>query len=264
MRSSNVMWRVLLVALMLGAAPWARAADEKWTPLFNGKDLEGWIPKIKDHPLGENFANTFRVEDGILKVRYDGYTDGFKEQFGHLFYNEPFDNHYRLRVEYRFVGDQAPGGAGWATRNSGIMLHCQDPRSMREDQDFPVSIEVQLLGGLSKGERTTCNMCSPGTNIVLNGVLTKTHCVNSKSKTYDGDEWVTAEVEVNGNTITHFVNGEQVMQYTDPQLDDRDKDAKKIMDATGTPVLAGGYISLQSESHPCEFRKVEIMKLGAK
>jgi len=264
MRSCKVIWTVVLVAVVLGVSPWARAADEQWVSLFNGKDLEGWTPKIKDHPLGENYANTFRVEDGVLKVRYDGYTDGFKEQYGHIFYKESFSNHYRIRVEYRFVGEQVAGGPGWATRNSGIMLHCQDPKTMRDEQEFPVSVEVQLLGGLGKGPRTTCNMCSPGTHIVLNGVLTKTHCVNSKSKTIDGDEWVTAEVEVNGNTITHFINGEQVMQYTDPQLDDKDKDAKKILDATGTPVLTGGYIALQSESHPCEFRKIEILKLEAK
>lgn len=263
MRSCKAIWCVVLVVLAIAVVP-AAWAEEKWVPLFNGKDLEGWTPKIKDHPVGENFANTFRVQDGLLQVRYDGYTDGFKEQYGHLFYNESFGNHYRIRVEYRFVGEQVAGGPGWATRNSGIMLHCQDPKTMRVEQEFPVSVEVQLLGGLGKGARTTCNMCSPGTHVVIGGVLTKMHCVNSKSKTFEGEDWVTAEVEVNGNTITHFINGEQVMQYTDPQLDDRDKDAKKILDATGTPVLTGGFISLQSESHPCDFRKVEILKLEAK
>lgn len=246
-------------AAVLLCAVSARAEEGQWIQLFNGKNLDGWTPKIAKHPYGENFGNTFRVEDGVLKVRYDGYGE-FDEQFGHLFYKEPFQN-YRLRVEYRFVGEQAKGGPGWAIRNSGMMLHCQDPKTMRVEQEFPVSIEVQLLGGLGKGSRTTCNMCSPGTHIVLNGTLTKMHCVNSKSKTFDGDNWVTAEVEVRGNTIKHFVNGEQVMEYTDPQLDPTDQDAKKILEATGTPLLTGGYISLQAESHPCEFRKVEIMKL---
>ncbi|MBI3118397.1 MAG: DUF1080 domain-containing protein, partial [Candidatus Hydrogenedentes bacterium] len=130
-------------------AQWATAAEtgqtEKWVSLFNGKDLDGWTPKIKGYPLGENFGNTFRVEDGVLKVVYDAY-EKFDGKFGHLFYKEPYSN-YRLRVEYRFVGEQVPGGTSWAWRNSGAMLHCQDPKSMGQDQDFPVSIEVQFLGG---------------------------------------------------------------------------------------------------------------------
>ncbi|MBI2435188.1 MAG: DUF1080 domain-containing protein, partial [Candidatus Hydrogenedentes bacterium] len=145
----------------ISIAQWATAAEtgqtEKWVSLFNGKDLDGWTPKIKGHPLGENLGNTFRVEDGVLKVAYDAY-EKFEGKFGHLFYKYPYSN-YRLRVEYRFVGEQVPGGPSWAWRNSGAMLHCQDPKSMGQDQDFPVSIEVQFLGGDDKEERHTANLC---------------------------------------------------------------------------------------------------------
>ncbi|MEA3365696.1 MAG: DUF1080 domain-containing protein [Candidatus Hydrogenedentes bacterium] len=249
---------LLLVAWVAVAAE-EEKTEEKWVSLFNGKNLDGWIPKIAKHESGENFANTFRVEDGILKVSYEGY-DKFDNQFGHLFYKDPFSN-YRLRVEYRFVGEQVEGGAGWAWRNSGIMIHGQTPQSMAIEQSFPVSIEVQLLGGKESGERTTGNLCTPGTHVVMGGELIKKHCINSSSKTYRGDEWVTAEVEVRGNTITHFINGEEVLTYTDPQLDEADKDAQKLLDASQDKMLTGGTISLQSESHPVEFRKVEILKL---
>ena len=233
--------------------------QEKWLQLFNGKDLTGWQVKIAGHELGDNYGNTFRVEDGVLKVCYDQY-EKFSGKFGHLFYKETFSN-YRLRVEYRFVGQQVAGGAGWAFRNSGIMIHGQSPDSMRKGQNFPVSIEVQLLGGRGTGRRPTGNLCTPGTHVAIDGKLIKRHVINSSSETYHGDQWVTAEVEVRGNTVKHIVEGKTVLVYSDPQLDERDRDAQKLLKAGQDRMLRGGTISLQSESHPVEFRKVELLKL---
>jgi len=237
------------------------ASPEEWIPLFNGKNLDGWIPKITGYPVNENYANTFRVEDGLLKVAYDQYTGEFNERFGHLFYKTPY-SYYRIRVEYRFVGQQAAGGPGWATRNSGIMIHGQPPQTMGKGQNFPISIEVQLLGGLGKGPRSTANLCTPGTNVVMDGKLITAHCTTSTSPTFDGDEWVTAEVRALGNSeITHFVNGKQVLRYVMPQVGDgsvSNFDPAAKVDGT---LLSGGSISLQSESHPVEFRKVELLNL---
>ncbi len=245
---------LLLPGLTVSQEP---ASPEKgWVSLFNGKDLTGWTPKIKGYELGDNFGNTFRVEDGVLKVSYDQYSQ-FDRKFGHLFYKDKFSN-YRLRIEYRFVGEQCPGGEGWATRNSGVMLHCQPPETIDKDQDFPVSIEVQFLGGLGKGARTTGNLCTPGTHVVMDGQLIKKHCTNSSSKTYDGEQWVTAEIEVRGDkTFKHFINGELVLSYDQPQYDDGDATARPLIKG-GQMLIKDGYISLQSESHPIEFRKVEV------
>jgi hypothetical protein len=237
----------------------AAADREEWIPLFNGKDLTGWKVKITGHELGDNYENTFRVEDGVLKVAYDGY-ERFDGKFGHLFYEQPF-SHYVLRLEYRFVGRQVPGGPGWALRNSGIMIHGQSPESMRKDQDFPVSVEVQLLGGSGSGTRPTGNVCTPGTHIVMGGKLVTRHCNSSRSKTYHGDQWVTIEIEVRGNKlIKHIIDGKTVLEYTQPQLDEADADARKLIQG-GDKMLRGGSISLQAESHPVEFRKVELRKL---
>lgn len=252
---------IVIVALGLALCSLNGIAQEssEWIQLFNGKDLTGWIPKIKGYPAGENFGNTFRVEDGVIKVSYHQY-DKFDNRFGHLFYEQAYGN-YIFRVEYRFVGEQIEGGPGWAYRNSGIMVHGQTPESMGLDQDFPVSIEVQLLGGNGKDERTTGNLCTPGTNVVMNDELITRHCTNSGSKTYHGDQWVTAEVEVHGNEIIkHFINGDLVLDYTKPQLDPRDEDAKKLI-KDGELMLCSGTISLQSESHPVEFRKIELKLL---
>ncbi|XZE43529.1 3-keto-disaccharide hydrolase [Pirellulaceae bacterium SH467] len=236
------------------------ANQGEWIPLFNGKDLTGWTPKIRYHDLGENFANTFRVENGVLKVGYEGYSE-FNETFGHLFYKDVFSN-YILRIEYRFVGEQVRGGPGWAIRNSGVMLHGERPETMAKDQDFPASIEVQFLGGDGKNPRSTCNLCTPGTNVVMNDKLILNHCTNSKSKTFHGDQWVTAEIEVRGNEVVrHKVNGELVLEYEKAQLDDRDAHAKELAEKAGTKMLSSGTISLQSESHPIEFRKVELLNL---
>lgn len=236
------------------------ADKQEWKQLFNGKNLDGWDIKIRGYDLNDNYNNTFRVEDGKMVVRYDKYDD-FAQKYGHIFYKGDF-SYYRVAVEYRFVGEQAPKGEGWAWRNSGIMVHGQPAATMGKDQDFPASIEVQLLGGNDK-TRTTCNLCTPGTNVVIDGKLVTQHCINSKSKTYNGDQWVRAEVLVLGDSlIQHFANGEMVLEYNKPQLgggnlggatDPEVKIAGKLLDH--------GSISLQSESHPVEFRKVEILDL---
>ncbi|QDV15940.1 hypothetical protein Pan153_05590 [Gimesia panareensis] len=236
-------------------------AAEKWIPLFNGKNLDGWTVKIRGYEPGDNFGNTFRVEDGLMTVNYDQY-DEFDEKFGHIFYKDSF-SHYIIRVEYRFIGEQAKKGPGWAFRNSGIMVHGQSPESMSLDQRFPVSIEVQLLGGRATGKRTTANLCTPGTHVVMDGKLFKPHCIDSSSKTYRGDQWVTVEVEVKGNQIIkHIIDGETVLSYTKPQLDPSDADAQKLIQAGAPLMLEKGTISLQSESHPVQFRKVELRKLA--
>ena len=236
------------------------SSEEEWESMFNGKDLSKWKPKIRNHAAGDNFGNTFRVEEGKLVVRYDAY-DKFNEKFGHLFYYKPF-SYYRIRLEYRFVGDQAKDGPGWALRNSGIMVHGQTPESMGRDQDFPVSIEVQLLGGDGKNKRTTCNLCTPGTNVEMNGKLFTPHCINSTSETYHGDQWVKAEVLVLGDSVVkHFANGMEVLSYQKPQVGGGNVDGQEIKFGQPGQMLKGGSISLQSESHPVEFKNIEILDL---
>lgn len=242
----------------------APAPEADWIQLFNGRDLSGWTPKITHHDLGDNFADTFRVEKGVVQVRYDKYPPTFENRFGHLFYRTPY-SYYRLVVEYRIVGEQAKGGPGsWALRNSGVMVHSQDPRSITREQDFPISIEVQFLGGNSDGkQRPTMNVCTPGTEIVVNGSLYPDHCLSSTSRTFDGDQWVRAELLVLGaGQITHFVNGEKVLDYALPQfgggvVHNHDPAAQP----TGK-LIEGGYIALQSESHPVDFRKVALLNLA--
>ncbi len=238
-------------------------ADTEWVQLFNGEDMTGWTPKIRGHELGEDPYGTFRVEDGLLTVGYEGYEGPFDDRFGHLFFEEPFSS-YQLRIEYRFVGDQATDGPGWALRNSGAMLHSQSPESMLPDQDFPISIEAQFLGGDGTAERPTMNLCTPGTHVEIAGVLTETHCIESTSPTFHGEQWVTVDMWVRGDdSIVHAINGDTVIAYAKPVIgggvvNGVDPAAKP----DGTP-LRGGYIALQSESHPIQFRQVLIRGISS-
>lgn len=231
---------------------------EQWVQLFNGENLDGWNIKIAGYDLNDNFGNTFRVEDGLMKVRYDAY-DEFTNQFGHIYYKEKFSQ-YKLRVEYRFVGEQAPGGAGWAYKNSGVMYHTQAPETILKDQPFPVSLEGQFLGGPEEGDRPTMNLCTPATHVYMNGELITQHCNTSTSETIRDESWVLAEFVVLGDSIIHhLVNGDTVLSFTRPIIDGSTVPEGFPL-ADGTPVTEG-YISLQSESHPIDFRKVELLDL---
>ena len=244
-------------------------SEPQWIALFDGESLAGWTPKIKGLPLGEDPLRTFRVEDGLLCVAYDGYTT-FDERFGHLFFETPF-THYLLRATYRFVGEQVQGAPGWAYRNSGFMLHGQSAASMALDQSFPVSIEAQLLGASAtdEGERSTANLCTPGTNVVMGDALVTQHCLESTSRTFRGEQWVTVEFEVRGNgEIVHRVEGEEVMRYRHAQLDPNDADAQRVMAAGDAAMtldglqIGGGTISVQSESHAIQFKSIELLPLA--
>lgn len=251
---------VLLLGICTCMTAHSAPSDQEWHSLFNGKDLSGWTVKIAKHPLNENYADTFRVEDGVLKVSYDGY-DKFDGRFGHLYTNQPYSS-YVLRLEYRITGKAIEDAPHWAKLNSGIMVHSQSPLSMELNQPFPTSMEVQFLAVGATAGRQTGNVCTPGTNVEMKGKLVTDHIIDSTSKLYPLDEWITAEVEVRGNEeIVHRINGVEVMRYQHPQLDPRDDGAQRLM-AAGAPLqLSFGHIALQAEGQPIWFRNIKIRQL---
>ena len=257
----NFIFCASLFALSIHVFSQTDVNKEDWIPLFNGKDIKDWIVKIQHHEVGENYGNTFRVEDGIIKVRYDQY-EKFNEQYGHLYFKTPYA-YYHLVVEYRFTGIWRKDAPGYTIRNSGVMLHSQDPHTMPKEQDWPISVEMQFLGGLGDGKpRPTGNMCSPGTDVVYEGKIDPRHCIESSSKTYEGDQWVRAEAIVLGDSIiTHIINGDTVLQYSNPQIGGgvaNRYDPKIKIDGK---LLKSGFIALQSEGQEIDFRLVEILNL---
>ena len=250
-----------------------RTSKREWVSLFNGKDLTGWDIKIAGQPLNDNYKNTFRVDSNMIRVMYDQY-DTFDGKFGHLYYNKPY-SYYMLRFTYRFRETQTKGGASWNVRNSGVMVHSQSAASLTMGQDFPVSLEVQTLGGLSDGKtRHTANLCTPGTQVYLKDNLTPDHCIDSRSKTYNGDQWVTITAVVLGDSVVHHImEGDTILTYRKPQIsayfitDGRNDwksnhvdNADYWISRAGQP-LGSGYIALQAESHPIDFKNIELLDL---
>lgn len=253
--------------------PSSLPAEEEWVQLFNKRNLEGWDIKITKHDLNDNFNNTFKVKDSLLVVDYSGYTH-FDGEFGHLYYNKPF-SHYKIRVSYRFTGSQLAGGPDYAYLNSGVMLHCQGAETVSHDQSFPVSLEMQFLAADSSRQRTTGNLCTPGTIVSINGKPDGAHCINSTSPGYEPGKWIEAEAVVLGDSIIHhIIEGDTVLTYTKPQIGGGfispgqpwarfgfGADSLTWIGKNGQP-LSSGYIALQAESHPLEFRKVELLNLA--
>lgn len=250
----------LLALSVLSLVPptdWRSAPAADWQAIFNGRNLDGWVVKLAHHDLGDNYGDTFRVDSGVIRVMYDKY-DEFGARFGHLFYKQKL-SHYVLALEYRFFGDQVKGGPAYARLNSGVMVHSQAPETILKDQDWPISVEAQFLAG----GRTTMNVCTPGTEIFMQGAMVKAHCTNSTSRIYGNDEWVAVQVEVLGSDrVRHILEGQTVLEYEKPTIGGGvatgfDPAIKK----DGT-VLDAGYIGLQAESQPVEFRNVRLLNLS--
>jgi hypothetical protein len=262
MKNKVLIYLFLILFTVLDSCTTKNGVKEtEWMPLFNGSDLNDWIVKIHHHDVGVNFGNTFRVEDNMIKVRYDAYGD-FNDQFSHLYYKKPFSN-FHLSLEYRFFGELQKGAPDYTLLNSGVMFHSQDPRDMLKEQNWPISVEMQFLAGLGDGNpRPTGNMCSPGTDIVYQGKTYDGHCLNSSSKTFEKDEWVKAELIVFGDSlITHIINGDTVLQYTKPTMGGGVVlGYDSAIWVPGKP-LTSGYIALQSEGQPIDFRNVKIRVL---
>lgn len=237
-------------------------AGPAWTPLFDGESLAGWTPKIRGLELGDNYRQTFRASDGVLSVSYADY-DEFGERFGHLFHETPYSA-FRLRFEYRFVGAPLPDTPSWAHANSGVMLFAQEPSTVAVEDAFPVSVEAQLLGPVEEAERMNGNMCSPGTNVVMGDELTTEHCIYSGTPAPPNGEWVQFEIEVTPEgEVIQRMNEAETIRYAQVQLDpegDMGNSLPLVAAANGEVMLAGGYIALQSEGHPIEFRNIEILE----
>lgn len=245
----------ILLVLLLSCK---KTNNDDWQILFNGKDIDGWTVKIHHHDLGDNYANTFRVEDGKIQVNYDDY-DGFDERYGHLFYNKPFSS-YHLKFEYKFTDQWLDDAPGYTYRNSGIMFHSQDPKTILKDQDWPISVEYQMLAEEKEREsRPTGNMCSPGTEVIYKGEMDPRHCINSSSKTYKWDEWVQGDLIVyKDSLVIHKVNGKEVLRYSKPQIGGGVANGFDPVVKVDGQSLTKGYIGLQSEGQGIEFRNIRI------
>lgn len=236
--------------------------NDDWQILFNGKDLNNWVAKINHHDLGDNYANTFRVNKGVIQVNYDDYTE-FNERYGHLFFNKSFSS-YHLKFEYKFTEQWLKDAPGYTYKNSGIMFHSQDPKTILKHQDWPISVEYQTLAEAEEGKpRPTGNMCSPGTEVFYKDEMDPRHCINSSSKTYKWDEWVKGDLIVfKDSLVIHKVNGEEVLRYTKPQIGGGVTNGYDPAIKIDGKLLTHGYIGLQSEGQGIEFKNIKIKEFN--
>lgn len=258
-KAKSLFYTVVMIVFILTCSC-RQKKDREWIPIFNGKDLNGWSPKFTGQEYGENYLNTFQVKDGKLIACYDAY-ENFENNFGHIFYQEKLSR-YKLRLEYRFVGESVPGSPSWAFKNSGIKFHTPHPSELPLNQILLVAVEAQILGGDGKTERFTGNVCTAGTHIKMHDSLITQHCTNSSYPAINDISWVKMEIEVHGSEkIIHKINGQVVMEYSKPQYDDTDEFARELMEKGYSRIISEGYIALQAEGHPVEFRNIELMKL---
>jgi len=268
MSGLSILFRIAVVSILIGVLLVAckpvveqnDPAKEEWINLFDGGNYDDWTPKFAGFELGENHKERFVYKDSLLSVRYD-VKDTFNGNFGHLYYKQKF-SYYKLKATYRFVGDQMTGGPGWAVRNNGLMLHCQEPSSIGLEQDFPISLELQLLGGNGTDKRTTANLCTPGTNVVMGDSLFTPHCISSVSKTYHGDQWVEVEALVLGDSLVqHIMEGQVVMEFNKPTIGGGNISGYKESAYKEGAAIKEGYISIQAETHPIDFKFIELLDL---
>lgn len=255
---------ILSLVLLVNSCTSNSTKKEKseWKYLFNGKNLDGWVAKICNYDVGDNFANTFRVHNEIIEVNYDGYDGKLNDRFGHLFYNKSYSS-FHLKFEYKFTDEWLEDGPIHTYRNSGVMFHSQDPKTILKNQNWPISIEYQMLADEDKGERPTGNMCSPATEVYYKGEVSPVHCIKSSSKTYPYTQWVKGEIIVyKDSIIKHLVDGEVVLEYSKPHIGGKVvKNYNPAIKIDGK-ALTEGYIGLQSEGQGVLFKEIKIKELN--
>lgn len=245
--------------------------DTVWTKLWTGNNLNDWDIKFAGSALNTNYNNTFRAVDGNLEVNYTGWTS-FSTQFGHAGYKHRQFSFYVLRAEFQHWGTRPSGAPGWALQNNGLMLHSQSVASMGPNQDFPVSLETQLLGSgnVESDNNSTLNLCTPGTAFYTQptgGTRNDSHCYSAANNTRPPAEtWAWATIVVYGDSIIRHYNGPSAtgtptLTYYRPVRATNSGAGGVTINVVNNERLTQGYILIQAETHPYRFRTLEVADL---
>lgn len=265
--------RALIFATLAAGTALAQGGpnDTVWTRLWTGTNLSDWDIKFQGSALNVNLNNTFRAVDGNLEVNYSGWSS-FNNQFGHAGYKvRPF-SFYLLRAEHQHWGSQPSGSPGWAKENNGLMLHSQSVASMGINQDFPVSMETQLLGSgnTESDNNSTLNLCTPGTafyTTATGGTRNDAHCISASNNTRVGTGvWQWSTVLVMGDSIIRHYNGPAAtgtptFTYYRPVRATNSGAGGVTIPMVNNERITEGYITIQAETHPYRFRVIDVLNL---
>ena len=220
--------RPLFVAILL-AAPAAAADPDKdgFVPLFNGKDLTGWVP-VNVHP------GTFVVKgDEIV-------TTG--QPIGYMRTEKQFEN-FVLELEWMHVNKTEVGNSGLFVWGDALPV---------TGSPFTRGIEVQVLVNLEyKDKKGNVTATSHGDVFAIQGASCKPdrphpngsmRCLPSEYRAKGGGEWNHYRVEANNGVIKLSVNGKEVSGVSECK-------PRK------------GYLALESEGAECHFRNLLIKEL---
>jgi hypothetical protein len=236
-----------------------------WTPLFNGRDLDGWYTFLQKHGKNSDPDRVITIEDGAIHL-YKHADDGKDVVMGYIATEKDHGN-YHLRFQYRW-GAKKFKPRYTLKRDAGLYYHIRG-----DDAVWPKALQFQV-------EQTNV-----GDLIALYGfqldTWTDPKTLRAEMPTYLGPEqggrprvmggkglayqkhlagdfevdgWNTAEIIVRGDTTTHVLNGKVV---------NKGKNVRYVDEKGGKTVpVTRGRIALEIEAAEIFFRNVEIRDLS--
>ncbi|MGC8643914.1 MAG: 3-keto-disaccharide hydrolase [Isosphaeraceae bacterium] len=187
---------VLLAVLVLGV-PGTRAAEaeETWTPLFNGKDFDGFAFHLGN--AGADNAGTFTVSDGMIICT--GKPAGYM-------YTKKRYSRYTLEYDWTFVRPAGLKDDRKFRSNSGCLVHIGEENALGV---WPRSIEVQ-------GAHSQAGLILP---IPRNLKCKVTDDGKARARVLKPvGQWQTTRIEVDGGNMIISLNGTVVSTVRDCEL----------------------------------------------
>ncbi|MFC3833238.1 MULTISPECIES: 3-keto-disaccharide hydrolase [Deinococcus] len=229
-----------------------------WAPLFNGRDLGGWMTWLPSTGAGRDPAGIFRVQDGELRVLQVEDT-GAERDFGYVATTAPYTD-YRLRLQYRW-GKTTFAPRKDLPRDAGILYHLTGP-----DTIWPSSMEFQIMEG-NTGDLWAINGTNLSTTVSSGSdgdprydpfgeALTTQFPAESYKRVQRATD--VPENASGWNDVELIVSGDEAVQVVDGQVTSRVTGIR----APDGSALRSGRIALQAEGAEVTYRNIDLRPLA--
>jgi len=234
----------------------ADSSGRQWKPIFNGKNLDGWKPVVRDQAPGDDPEKIFQVVDGAVHV-YRDTPEGKKMPFGVILSDESYTD-YRFRFEFKW-GTKKFAPRQEQIRDAGLLFHVVGPEKI-----WPMSVECQVQEGdvgdnflvytigdapVDASGKKFQDASQGGTFKTFNVPGKVARVV--KSETHEHDGWNTVEVIVRGDSAIYLANG-KINNYIVNLRAPLGPDQKLVP-------LTAGRLALQCEGAELYYRKMELL-----